>query len=344
MENRELFLIDPVDLKIPNDGVTTIYNPTKKEDWDVVEYELKSFVCEGEYYHGLERILSTFLSYLDKPKQPAVWVSGFYGSGKSHLVRVLQYLWSDVELPSGAKARSLVNLPNEIEDYLKELTTRGKQGGGLWAAAGKLTASQDESVRLGLLGILFQCAGLPEKYHLARFVIWLRQKGYYSAVSNYVELQGDHFDEELVNLYVSMSIADGLLQAYPTFANTPADARKQLMAQFPEKDDISDDEFLNTLEDVLEFQQQTPGKLPLTLIVFDELQQFLGDDSGSDHPAPECCRSLFFSPGKQSAVCRYRAGILAGHPAALQVKRPLYGQSHAGRLRCRDGRAPGDPA
>jgi hypothetical protein len=278
MKNRELFLVDPTTFTIPNDGVTTIYNPQTEKDWEVVRYELKSFVCEGEYYRGLERILSSYLGNLSNPKQPAVWVSGFYGSGKSHLVRVLQYLWSDVELPNKARARSLVNLPTDIQDLIKELSTRGKQAGGLWAAAGKLTAAADQSVRLGLLGILFQCAGLPEQYHLARFVIWLKQKGYFNAVQDWVEKQGDHFNDELDNLYVSQSITDGLLQVYPDFANTPAEARKLLAANFPQKADISDDEFLITLEDVLELQQQVPGKLPLTLIVFDELQQFLGDD------------------------------------------------------------------
>ena len=278
MKNRELFLVDPTTFTIPNDGVTTIYNPQTEKDWEVVRYELKSFVCEGEYYRGLERILSSFLGNLSNPKQPAVWVSGFTGSGKSHLVRVLQYLWSDVELPDKARARSLVNLPIDIQDLLKELSTRGKQAGGLWSAAGKLTVAADQSVRLGLLGILFQCAGLPEQYHLARFVIWLKQKGYYKAIKDWVEKQGENFDFELGNLCVSQSITDGLLQEYPGFANTSAEARKLLAANFPQKADISDDEFLDTLEYVLELQQQVAGKLPLTLIVFDELQQFLGDD------------------------------------------------------------------
>ena len=278
MKNREIFLVDPTTFTIPNDGVTTIYNPQTDKDWDVVRYELKSFVCEGEYYKGLERILSSFLGNLANPKQPAVWVSGFYGSGKSHLVRVLQYLWSDVELPDQARARSLVNLPADIKDLLKELSTRGIQAGGLWAAAGKLTVASDQSVRLGLLAILFQCAGLPEKYHQARFVIWLKQKGYYQTVRNWVEQQGDSFDDELNNLYVSQTIADGLLQVYPGFANTPSEARKLFVANFPQKIDISDDEFLDTLEYVLELQQNVAGKLPLTLIVFDELQQFLGED------------------------------------------------------------------
>ena len=48
-----------------------------------------------------------------------MWVSGFYGSGKSHLCRVLEYLWRDVKLPSGETARGVVNLPAAIDAHFR---------------------------------------------------------------------------------------------------------------------------------------------------------------------------------------------------------------------------------
>ena len=278
MQNYELFLNDPRSFTIPNDGVTTIGTPRSEQEWDVVRYELRSFVCEGEYRKGLERILSTFLSNLDQPKQPAAWVSGFYGSGKSHFVRVLEYIWRDMEFSDGAKARSLVNLPTEIKDLLIELSTAGKRHGGLWSAAGTLSSSASGSVRLALLSIVFRSAGLPDAYEQARFILWLRQKGFYQTVVDYMGEQGTSLSEELHHMYVSPEIADGLLTAYPDFASNPKEARSLIKAQFPEKNDISDDELITTLEHVLELQQETTGRLPLTLIIFDELQQFIGDD------------------------------------------------------------------
>jgi len=93
LQNRQIFYRDPTTFVIPNDGVTEVFEPKTPQEWAVLRYELESFVCSGEYKAGLERVLSTFLGHLNQPKQPAVWVSGFYGSGKSHFVRVLQYLW-----------------------------------------------------------------------------------------------------------------------------------------------------------------------------------------------------------------------------------------------------------
>ena len=135
MNIREVLSRDPLTTTIPNDGVTKVIQPRSPNEWAVVKYELESFVCEGEYRQGLERILSAFLTNMSQPQQQAVWVSGFYGSGKSHLVRVLEYLWRDVEFPDGARARSLVTLPSDIDANLIELSRLGIQEGGLWSVA-----------------------------------------------------------------------------------------------------------------------------------------------------------------------------------------------------------------
>src|SRR4051794_37232191 len=82
LKNRDVFARDPTSWSIPNLGVTKVGPPQTPEEWEVVRYELENFVCEGEYEKGLERVLSSFLGNIGKAEQPAVWVSGFYGSGK----------------------------------------------------------------------------------------------------------------------------------------------------------------------------------------------------------------------------------------------------------------------
>jgi hypothetical protein len=164
-QNRTLFLKDPTTFTIPNDGVTEVFDPETPRQWDVLRYEIESFGCSGEYKEGMQRVVSTYLGHLDKPKQPAAWVSGFYGSGKSHFVRVLQYLWRDVSFPDGAQARSLASLPPDIADLFRELSTAGKRAGGLWSAAGTLAAGT-ESIRLAMLSVLFRRPGFPIRTRL----------------------------------------------------------------------------------------------------------------------------------------------------------------------------------
>ncbi|MDD3390909.1 MAG: hypothetical protein PHO98_06340, partial [Synergistaceae bacterium] len=52
-----------------------------KEALAVLRYELETFVCSGQYEKGMFHILETYLKNVDQAQQPAVWVSGFYGSG-----------------------------------------------------------------------------------------------------------------------------------------------------------------------------------------------------------------------------------------------------------------------
>ena len=277
MKNREVLSRDPLTTTIPNDGVTKVIQPQSTQEWDVLRYELESFVCEGEYRQGLDRILSAFLTNISQAQQQPVWVSGFYGSGKSHLVRVLEYLWRDVEFPDGARARSLVNLTSDIEASLVELSRLGTQDGGLWSAAGTLGAGAG-AVKLALLAVLFKSAKLPEQYPAARLVLWLKDNGWYDAIKAAIESQEKTLTGELRNMYVSPLLAQSLLEVIPSLGPDPTDVHALLREQYPNVTDISDADLHSTITNVLSLQSTTPGKLPLTLVVFDELQQFIGND------------------------------------------------------------------
>ena len=135
MKNRELFLKDPLSVTLRNEGVSSNNN----DDAATLEYELSTFVCDGEYQRGLAKILQGFLDRIGK-EQTGAWVSGFYGSGKSHLVKVLRFLFIDHKLPDGVSARQLCTLPQDVRDLLTELSTRGNQNGGLHSAGGTLKA------------------------------------------------------------------------------------------------------------------------------------------------------------------------------------------------------------
>ncbi len=293
MKNRELFLKDPQDVQLLNNGVAKVMDTRTDEELRTLRFELESFVCEGQYAKGMERILSAYLTNLDRPEQPAVWVSGFFGSGKSHLVKMLQYLWLDFHFPDdGVAARGLPTLPLGIKDLLKELSTEGKRKGGLHAAAGTLGAGASESVRLALLSIIFRSADLPEEYPIACFVMWLKSNGIYETVRSAVEAKKRDWHKELQHMYVSPVIADALFKADPSFASNPAEAKSLLKAQFPVCRDVSNTEMTVAIGDAL----ADDGELPCTLIVLDEVQQYIGENADRTYAVQElteeCCKKL----------------------------------------------------
>ncbi|MEZ5150309.1 hypothetical protein [Rhodococcus zopfii] len=277
--NNELFTRRPLDFEIPNDGVTNVDRPDDSNQWKVLEYELTSFVCEGEYEHGIERILDSYIRHRSSTTQPAVWVSGFYGSGKSHLVRVLQHLWADTALPTGASARGLVNLPQGIKDQLIELSTVGKRDGvAPWSAAGALDRSGD-TLNAVFLAIVLGAAGLPTRVQPAQVALWLENKGDLDSVRAHVEANGADFTEELSEYNLSTRLADAILAADPSFASNGAEVRKALRSQFPpDTRALSTGETIALLRKVL--QHAGGGAIPPTLIILDEVQQYISGDGG----------------------------------------------------------------
>ena len=275
MKNRDVYQKDPAVLKLINDGVAKVNDDRTEDALKVLRYELETFVCEGQYEKGLAHILETFLKNTDQPQQPAVWVSGFYGSGKSHLVKMLRALWVDTRFSDGATARGIANLPTGIQDSLKELGIQGKRHGGLHAASGTLGSSASGSVRLALLSIIFKSAELPEQYPMARFVMWLKSEGIYQLIRDHVEKAGYNWEEELDNFYVAEGLHEALVAIKPNlFASTQA-CVETLNNLYPYVQDVSNDDMIKAIKQAL----TRDGKFPLTLVVLDEVQQYIGADS-----------------------------------------------------------------
>ncbi len=275
MKNREIYVKDPAQRELLNNGVAEVKDTGTEEELRTLRYELETFVCEGQYTKGLRRILDTYLHNLHNPEQPAVWVSGFYGSGKSHLVKMLRALWVDYKFPGGATARGLARLSQEVSDLLQALSTEGRRGGGLHAAAGTLGAGAASSGRLALLSIVFKSVGLPSQYPLAKFVMWLRENDCLDPVRQYVEGEGKSWEKEISNLYVSPVIANALVNRFPSFTAQASDVGRLLREQFPNVVDVSNDDMVLAMEQAL----APDGEFPCTLIALDEVQQYIGDSS-----------------------------------------------------------------
>lgn len=275
MNNRDIYQKDPATRKLVNEGVASVNDEKTSQALAVLRYELETFVCDGQYEKGMSHVLDTYLKNIDQAQQPAVWVSGFYGSGKSHLVKMLRALWVDTVFEDGATARGIANLPQGITDNFKELSTQAKRHGGLHAASGTLGAGASGSVRLALLRIIFKSAGLPEQYPVARFVMWLKHEGIYDQVRAHVEQNVFDWDEELDNFYVAEGLHNALVQAKPKLFSSPVSCVETLNNLYPYVQDVSSDDMLKAIRQAL----TKDGKFPLTLVVLDEVQQYIGEDS-----------------------------------------------------------------
>lgn len=241
MINQDVYQRNPATLKIVNEGVANVNDEKTSQDMAVLRYELETFVCDGQYEKGLEHILETYLKNINQAQQPGVWISGFFGSGKSHLLKMLRALWVDTAFDDGATSRGIANLPPNINDLLKELSTQARRHGGLHAASGTLGAGASGSVRLALLRIIFKSVDLPEQYPVARFVMWLKNEGIYETAIGQIEQNGLDWDYELNNFHVAEGLYDVLCRVKPNIFSPSISVTEIMDKIYPNVQDISND-------------------------------------------------------------------------------------------------------
>ncbi|MEF8754482.1 MAG: BREX system P-loop protein BrxC [Accumulibacter sp.] len=96
MKIRDLFT-KPIDR--PINGVTK----ADQRDAESIWQELDEYVVTKQLTAYFRRFFDAFLAAADNPKDPvlsarmAVWVSGSFGSGKSHFIKILSYLLENIE-------------------------------------------------------------------------------------------------------------------------------------------------------------------------------------------------------------------------------------------------------
>jgi hypothetical protein len=293
MKIKDVLQRDPSTHPLVNQGQARISDKSNNKVLEELRGELLTFVCEGQYADGIARILSSYLASITQTSQKAAWVSGFFGSGKSHLLKMLCHLWQDTKFPDGATARSLVpSMSDDLRSLLRELDTAGKRAGGLLAAAGALPSGTTDNVRMTILAVLLRGVGLPDQYAQAQFCLWLHDQGWFDRVKNAIESADRPWIAELNNLYVSPLIVRALMACDPNLASTEADARNTLKAQFPPRStELTTEEFLTAFKRVLKLVGRD-GRPPCTILVLDEVQQYIGDSNDRSTLVTEVTEAL----------------------------------------------------
>ncbi len=96
MQIRELF-VKKVDR--PINGVIKADQRDRESIWQ----ELDEYVVTKQITEYLRRFFDAYLAGFDRPNDPViashmgVWVSGFFGSGKSHFIKILSYLLENIQ-------------------------------------------------------------------------------------------------------------------------------------------------------------------------------------------------------------------------------------------------------
>jgi hypothetical protein len=105
MQIKELF-VKPINR--PINGVIKADQRDEESIWQ----ELDEYVATKQVTEYLRKFFDAYLATAANPNDPAVasrmgvWVSGFFGSGKSHFIKILSYLLSNIDARNAASSDS----------------------------------------------------------------------------------------------------------------------------------------------------------------------------------------------------------------------------------------------
>lgn len=118
MKIKDLF-IKPIDR--PINGVIK----ADQKDAESIWQELDEYVTTKQITDYLRQFFDAYLATVDRPEDATitarmgVWVSGFFGSGKSHFIKILSYLLSNLEAGApgkGGKRKAVEFFSSKIKD------------------------------------------------------------------------------------------------------------------------------------------------------------------------------------------------------------------------------------
>jgi len=264
---REIFE-KPVDRAI--DGVI------KADDEASLRIELDEYVITGEIGQRLEQFLDAYNNY---KTANGVWISGFFGSGKSHLLKMLALLLENREV-DGIKA---------FEIFAEKLKDEPMLAGALRKAVSipsksilfnidqkaDVISKNDVDALLSVFQKVFDemCGYYGKQPHIAQFERQLDERGQFEAFkAAFLELSGKPWEtrgrEEA--LLEGRNIAAAFARA--TGAD-PVDA-KDILSQYRKDTRVSIEDFANTVKAWID--RQVPN-FRLNFFV-DEVGQYIADN------------------------------------------------------------------
>jgi hypothetical protein len=268
MKIHELFL-KPVDR--PIDGVI------KADDERNLQTELEEYVVTRDVARGLGIFTDRYLTELTAN---GVWISGFFGSGKSHLLKILSLILNGQPLSNGIRPADIV-LP-KIDDEIVKANLR------------KATAIPSRSILFNIdqkfdgiggdhsapilevfVKVLNELQGYYGKQgYIARFEHDLDVRGDFAPFKEtYLKVNGATWEKDREAIATARKAA--FANAYAAHFKVPETEASNLMRQVREDYRVSIESFAEMVKDYI--ARQPPG-FRLNFFV-DEVGQFIGQDS-----------------------------------------------------------------
>ena len=271
------------DLFRPINGVVK----ADQKDETIVWQELEEYVITRELDGHFRRFFETYLNAVQNSHDPnivgrtGVWISGFFGSGKSHFLKILSYILQNFEIrnPNSGESRNAVSFfDNKVHDpmLLADLKKAASTSTDvvLFNIDSRADAREGREAILSVFWRVFnEMQGFSgDAPHIADMERYLTEKGKYEEFcSAFQELSGDSWLNERDAYYFHR---DEVIRALSKTLGQSVESAEKWFEEAETSVTLNVETFARRVKEYLDKK----GNDHRIVFFVDEVGQFIGDD------------------------------------------------------------------
>lgn len=261
-----------------NDINRNIETVIKADDIDNISNEVAEYVITNEISKKIRDLFSNYNSYAGAN---GVWISGFFGSGKSHLLKILSYVFENRTF-DGYRSGDLFAEKIEQDELLKAdilSATRIPSESILFNIdqQAQITSKTDENAILSVFYKVFydHMGFYGFQPHVAEFEMWLDKQGQFEKFkSGFLAKNGK--DWKIARLdYFDPMVLEHMAQVLAELNNTDSSKYENILDQIEDRHKQSIEDFCQRVQDYID---RKPKGFRLNFFV-DEIGQYISDNT-----------------------------------------------------------------
>lgn len=249
-----------------------------QEDDNNVKQELEEYVVTRELSKHFSEFFESYRkginTYTDKM---GVWISGFFGSGKSHFLKILSYLLENKEV-EGNKAINYFNDKIKDKMVLADIKAAGDTSAdvilfNIDSKSDSTSKSNKDAIVKVFMKVFNEmqglCASLPWVAELERQMV--KDNSYEVFKSKFEELSGNKWEDAREDFYFE---EDNIVKALAETTKMSEEAARNWYNKAEENYNLSIEKFANLVKEYIE----SKGGNHHVIFLADEIGQYIGDD------------------------------------------------------------------
>jgi len=250
----------------------------KADDDQHISDEVVEYVVTNEIAKKIRDLFSAYNNYAGAN---GVWISGFFGSGKSHLLKILSYALENKEF-DGYKCGELFAEKVEGDEMLKADVLRASRIPSESVLfnidqQAQITSKSNENAILSVFyKVFFDHLGYYGfQPHVAEFEMWVAKQGFYEAFKTKFESKNGKPWEVARIDYFDPMVTDNIADVIGELNNTDASKYQNILDELEEKQKQSIEDFC---ERVHSYIKTKPASFRLNFYV-DEVGQYISENT-----------------------------------------------------------------